>query len=471
MSHLDRLMAFGTALCRTRIHIGERMKNARLSRSAHTLLLVLAIAAASALAQAQTPAARTGANLDLSLSKPESVGFSSERLERLHALMQQVVDQKQIPGIVTILARHGKVIDYRAYGERDMASHTPMTKDTIFRDFSMSKPVTGVAMMILYEQGKWLPSDPIAKYIPEFAHLKVFKGTDAAGKIILEDPIHPPTLHELMTHTAGFTYGFFGDSPVDKMYRSANLAQLKSLGEFVGKLAEIPLAYQPGTRWVYSVSMDLQGYIVEKLSGQTLPDFMQQHIFKPLGMKDTGFFVPAEKRNRFVTLYHLNEKGELAAEGANGFGGDYAAQPGMPSGGGGLVSTAEDYLRFAQMLGYGGELNGVRILAPATVHLMGSNHLAPNLLTGEFGIGRQTMRPGFGYGYDCAVVFDPPQADLPDGPGTFFWDGAAGTWFWIDPANDIVFVGMIQTLGGPGSPNLEYLSRSAVYQALVNPKM
>ncbi|MGC2672947.1 MAG: serine hydrolase domain-containing protein [Candidatus Acidiferrum sp.] len=416
----------------------------------------------------QQPASSGPANVDMTLTKPESVGFSSERLERLHALMQQVVDQKQLPGAVTLLARHGKVVDYRVYGMRDAASGAPMTRDTIFRAFSMTKPVTGVAMMVLYEQGKWLPSDPISKYIPEFAHLKVCKGVDAAGNIILEEPIHPPTMQELMTHTAGFVYGFFGETPVDKEYRKAGVMQSKSLQEFIDKLAKIPLAYQPGTRWVYSASMDIQGYIIEKLSGQTLPDFMQEHIFKPLGMKDSGFFVPADKRGRFVTVYRSNEKGEVVP--APGFGGDYAEQPTMPSGGGGMVTTAEDYFRFAEMLANGGELNGVRILSPPAVHLMSTNHLAPNLLTGEFGIGVQVMRPGLGYGYDCAVEFDPAEANLPDGRGTFFWDGAAGTWFWIDPKNDIVFVGMIQRVLGPDSPNVEYQSRPAVYQALLNPK-
>jgi CubicO group peptidase (beta-lactamase class C family) len=397
------------------------------------------------------------------------VGFSSERLQRLHALMQNAVDRKQVSGIVTILSRHGKVIDYGVYGQRDLASGAPMTKDTIFRDFSMTKPVTGVAMMILYEQGKWLPSDPISKYIPEFTHLKVFKAVGADGQPILENPVHPPTMQELMTHTAGFTYGVFGDSPVDKLYQSTGVMQSSSLPEMINKLSRIPLLYQPGTRWVYSVSMDIQGYIVEKLSGQSLPDFMQEHIFRPLGMKDAGFYVPAEKRSRFVTLYRGNEKGELVP---GTYGSDYSSQPKMPSGGGGLVSTAEDYYRLAQMLGNGGELNGVRVLSPASVRLMSANHLAARLLTGEFGIGFQIMRPGFGYGYDCAVVFNPPEANLPDGPGTFFWDGAAGTWFWIDPVNDIVFIGMIQrVMMDPGAPALEYLSRPAVYQALINPKM
>jgi CubicO group peptidase (beta-lactamase class C family) len=436
------------------------------------ILLVMALAGGAAQSQTHKPVANVSKIISLPESQPESVGFSSERLERLHALMQKVVDDKQIAGIVTLLARHGKVIDYHAYGRRDMASGTPMTKDTIFRDFSMTKPVTGAAMMVLYEQSKWLPTDPVTKYIPEFAHLKVFKGLDSDGKILLEDPIHPPTMQELMSHTAGFTYGIFGKEAVDKMYQSAGVLQSKTLEEMIDKLAKIPLLYQPGTRWVYSVSMDIQGYIIEKLSGQSLPRFMQQNIFQPLGMKDAGFFVSEDKRNRFATLYRSNAQGELISDPTGGgLAGDYSIEPMMPSGGGGLVSTAEDYLRFAQMLDNGGELNGVRVLSPASVKLMSANHLAPNLLTGEFGIGLERMRPGFGYGYDCAVVFNPPEANLPDGQGTFLWDGAAGTWFWIDPTNDIVFIGMIQRMLGPSSPNLEYLSRSAVYQALVDPKM
>ena len=431
------------------------------------VLATLAVSLSLQAALAQQPAKPAAG---LAVGSPESVGFSSQRLENLHALMQQTVDRKQIAGIVTILARHGKVVDYRAYGQRDMASGAPMTKDVIFRDFSMTKPVTGVAMMILYEQGKWLPSDPIAKFIPEFAHLKVYKGLGADGKMILVDPDHAPTMRELMSHTAGFTYGFFGDTPVDKMYRDANLLASKNLQDFIDKLAQIPLLYQPGKGWTYSMSMDIEGYIVEKLSGQPLPDFMRDRIFKPLGMKDAGFYVPQGKRDRFTTLYRTGPNGELLADSsANRRAGDYDVQPPMPSGGGGMVSTAEDYYRFAQMLLQGGQLDGKRILAPATVKLMTSNHVPAELLTGQYGIGLQVMRPGFGYGYNCAVVFDPPEANLPEGKGTFFWDGAAGTWFWVDPANDVVFIGMIQRMLGPASPNLEFESRSAVYGALVDP--
>ena len=423
---------------------------------------------ASARQPGDKPAATSAA-----AAKPESVGFSSERLERLHAAMQQQVDQKQLAGVVTLLARHGKVAELKAYGKKDLSSGAPMTTDTIFSIFSMTKVVTGVAMMILYEQGKWNPQDPISKYIPELAHLKVFKGVDANGKMILADPVHPPTMHELMTHTAGFTYGLFGDGPVDKAYQSAGVMSSKNLQEMIDKLASIPLLYQPGTKWVYSVSMDVQGYIVEKLSGQSLPDFMHDHIFAPLKMKDSGFYVPREKWNRFATLYDEDSTGALhAATPSPSLGlGDYKSQPTMPSGGGGIVSTAQDYMRFAQMLLNGGELDGVRILAPATVQLMSSNHLPPSLMTGEFSIGPETIRPGMGWGYDCAVFTDPATADEIVGKGTFFWLGAADTWFWIDPTNDLVFVGMTQHMIGPNQPNVEQISRPPVYQALVKPKM
>jgi CubicO group peptidase (beta-lactamase class C family) len=274
-------------------------------------------------------------------------------------------------------------------------------------------------------------------------------------------------MRELMTHSAGFSYGS-GKTLVDAKYQELKPMQSPNLQEMIDKLAQIPLNYQPGKGWTYSVSMDIEGYIVEKLSGQSLPDFLRDRLFTPLGMKDAGFFVPADKRDRFATNYHEHE-GQLVAGPANPSANDYSAQPTLASGGGGLVSTPEDYYRFAQMLANGGELDGKRILGPATVKLMASNHLPENLLTGAFGIGQHIMRPGFGYGYNCAVVFDPPEANSPVGKGTFFWDGAAGTWFWVDPTNDIVFVGMIQRMTSPDNHELVYRSHATVYQALVDP--
>jgi CubicO group peptidase (beta-lactamase class C family) len=406
---------------------------------------------------------------EMTVVKPETVGFSSERLENLHRLIQGEIDQKQLAGAITLLARHGKIVDYRTYGMRDLANSTPMTKDTIFRDYSMTKPVTGVAMMILYEEGKWLPTDPIAKYIPEFAHLKVFNGVDAEGKMILVDPDHAPTMRELMSHSAGFSYGN-GHSVVDAMYKELDPQHAANLQGMIDRLAKIPLNYQPGKGWTYSISMDIEGYIVEKLSGQSLPDFMRDHIFSPLGMKDAGFFVPQDKRARFATNYRDNPQGGLVPTATTaGPPTDYASQPTLASGGGGLVSTIEDYYHFAQMLGNGGQFDGTRVLSPATVKLMTSNHLPKELLNGQFGIGQHIMRPGFGYGFNCAVVFDPPEANMSDGKGTFFWDGAAGTWFWVDPTNDAVFVGMIQRMTSPDNHSLLYRAHAAVYGALVDP--
>jgi CubicO group peptidase (beta-lactamase class C family) len=432
-----------------------------LRHSCAVLAAVLALGTLAITAQQAAPA------IDMSPVKPESAGFSSERLERLHAAIQAEVDKKQVAGAVTLLARHGKIVEYRTYGMRDLAAGTPITKDTIFRDYSMTKPVTGVAMMILYEEGKWNPADPISKYIPEFKNLKVFSGFDANGKMVLADPIHPPTMRELMTHSAGFSYGS-AETPVDKMWGDLKVRQAKTLQEEIELLAKIPLLYQPGTRWVYSTSMDIQGYIVEKLTGQTLPDFMRDHIFNPLGMKDAGFYVPAGKRARFAAGYS-EKNGELVAEPTeNGQPTDYATQPTAPQGGGGLVATIEDYYRFAQMLLNSGQLGGTRVLAPSSVKLMTSNHLPAQLLSGEFGIGMHIMRPGFGYGYNCAVVYDPAEANMSDGKGTFFWDGAAGTWFWVDPTNDLVFVGMIQRRSSPDNHPLLYRVHALVDQALVD---
>jgi CubicO group peptidase (beta-lactamase class C family) len=444
------------------------MKNRIVLSSMLALIAIVTLGSAGTPCYAQST---SGKGRDLATVQPEAEGFSSQRLVRLDAAMQQVVDKQALAGIVIVMARHGKVVHFKAFGKKDLASGAPMEKDTIFRIFSMSKPVTSTAMMILYEEGKWNPEAPIADYIPEFAHLKVYKGMDKDGKMILEEPEHPPTMRELMTHTAGFSYGFTPNSPVDQMYREQHVLESASLHDMINKLAGIPLLYQPGTRWVYSLSVDIQGYLVEKLSGMPLADFMRERIFDPLGMKDTGFYVPNEKWSRLATLYSGDKEGKLVPSAPTALGLDYSKPPAMPSGGGGLVSTAHDYLRLSQMLLNGGELDGVRILAPATVRLMSSNHLSPSLMTGEFGIGIQRIRPGFGYGYDMAVFTNPALADNPVGKGTFLWDGAAGTWFWIDPENDLVFVGMIQRMlgSGPGMPNMEELSRATAYQALVNP--
>ena len=402
--------------------------------------------------------------------KPEAVGFSSERLRNLDLLMRRLVDEKDFAGIVTIAARHGKVFQSQAYGLRDIASQAPMQKDSIFRLYSMTKPVTGVAMMILYEEGKWSPGDPISKYIPEFANLKVLKGYDEQGKMLLEDPVHPPTLRELMTHTAGFGLGF-GNSAQDKLYQDENghnrIMEAPSLEEMIHRLAKLPLLYQPGTRWVYGVSMDIQGYLVEKLSGKPFPQFLKERIFDPLGMSDTDFYVPKEKWGRFASCYRRTDQGELVSTPNVIPSFQFDREPPLASGGGGLVSTAGDYLKFAQMLLNGGELGGVRILGPKTVDLMREDHLAqPLTMTETLGGSALGMR----WGYDVSVITDPALMGCPCGKDTYWWGGAAGTWFWIDPANDLVFVGMVQRLGNILAPDPLALSQATLYQALVDPK-
>lgn len=422
----------------------------------------------------------------LPVTTPEKVGFSGERLNRLDALMHQAVTEKQYGGIVVLLARHGKVVRFESYGK---PGGTDSGRDAIFRLASMSKPITGAAMMLLYDEGKWGPKDPISKFIPEFASLKVFKDLDDFGTIRVEEPEHAPTMRELMTHTAGFSYGT-GLSPVDQLYRDSAgksiFDQRSSLQAMIDRLAKAPLLYQPSTRWVYSLSVDIQGYILEKLSGETLPEFLKKRLFEPLGMKDSGFYVPKEKWSRVATMYRVREagKGAVTAEALADdvppnsiFPQDYRQEPTQPSGGGGMVSTAQDYFRFAQMLLNQGELNGVRILSPAAVKLMTSNHLPDSMTSAYKRIVTNTPRLGMGYGYDGAVVVDSAKADLPIGNGSYMWDGSFGTWFWIDPSNDIVFVGMVQRTALPGDKwpdaytDLQELSKAVVYQALLKPEL
>ncbi len=428
-------------------------------------LVLLTTSHVSAQAAKQTrQAAATG---EIAETKPEAVGFSSERLGKLDSSMQSLVDTKKLAGMVTVLARHGKIVEEKTYGYADVAGQKPMQKDTIVRIYSMTKPITGVAMMMLYEEGKWKPSDPIARYIPEFRDLKVFSGVDKDGKPTLDKPGHAPTMGELMSHSAGFTYGVFGSTPVDKMYQEAQPLGAPTLQEFIERVSKLPLLYQPGEGWVYSVSVDIQGYLVEKLSGKPFADFLRERIFLPLGMKDTGFYVPAAKLDRVATIY----QGDAGAATAMPRDPAISQPPGMPSGGGGLYSTAGDYLRFAQMVLNGGELNGVRLLAPSSIELMRTNHVSDEVKNAKkFGIGLYQMQPGLGFGYDFAILEDPLRLGSTAGKGSFLWDGVAGTWFWIDPTNDVVFVGIVQRwLLAPGTPDVENLSRALTYQALVNP--
>jgi CubicO group peptidase (beta-lactamase class C family) len=391
--------------------------------------------------------------------------MSAERLSRLSAGMKELVDNGRLAGVVTMVSRHGKVVEFDAAGKRDIAANAPMQKDSIFRIYSMSKPITGIAMMILFEDGKWQLNDPVAKYIPEFAKLKVYS-TDPNGNVVMKDQNHAVTMRELMSHSGGFTYGFFSQTAVDKMQLEADLLNPNNtLDEFIKRVAKLPLNSQPGTEWHYSISVDIQGYIVQKLSGMPFEEFLEKRIFKPLGMSDTGFYVPKEKLNRFAEFYSYDNDGKLHAVGVReGLNHDFAAKPALSSGGGGLVSTATDYMRFCQMLLNGGQLDGVRIVSPLTVELMRTNVLAPSV---------PILAPGAGFGLDFAIYTDPVAAGGYYGKGSFWWGGAAGTWFWIDPVNDLIVVGMIQQAAGTGAaavtgvPDVRGLSHAWTYQAIL----
>ena len=404
---------------------------------------------------------------DLGPARPEDVGLSSAGLAAIDSAIRGYIDQGVLAGAVTLVARHGRTVHTNAMGRKDLASGEPLHLDTLFRIFSMTKPVTAAAMMMLYDEDRWRPDDPIAKHLPELAGLEVSAGVDADGQIKLEAPDHAPTMTEAMTHTAGFSYGGDQVEPVDKLYRDARLFTSANADEFVAKLAALPLVYQPGTKWRYSVAMDVQGAIIERLTGQTLQDFMQERLFGPLGMLDTAFYTPPEKAARRSGLYQAGEDRVLKPAERSPFP-DASSPPGFASGGGGLISTAPDYARFAQMLLNRGEFGGRRLISEGAVELMMTNQLSDAMLEQRFGVGAQQLRPGFGYGYNGVVFTDPDLCGIPVGKGSYHWDGAAGTWFWVDPVNDLLFVGMIQ-LFSMNAPRFQAETQTLMAGAIVGP--
>ena len=437
-------------------------------------LAALALAAApQGFARTAAPPAVQSPGLAPAAS-PESVGFDSARLKLLDDYMAKVVADGRVAGMTTLLARHGKVVEFNTYGKASLATGAPMNKDAIFRIYSMTKPLTGVAMMILFEQGKWRLDDPVTRYVPEFKNLKVMTGTDAEGKILVEDMKRPPTMREIMSHTAGFGYGLGDKHPVDKLYRKNHVLGSKGLQQMIDRTAEIPLMFQPGTNWSYSNAVDIQGYIIEKLSGETLGQFMNEHIFQPLKMKDTAFYVRPGQESRLAAVYLGDEKTGKIEEAKALFGEsmpDYTKPPLMESGGGGLTSTTTDYARFCQMILNKGVLDGVRILSPASVELMDTNVVPHDVLVSSNGTNGRPLQRGGGLRAGLHGGERSPRAPaLLEGKDTMSWGGAAGTWFWIDPTDDVIFVGMIQRMGGTGGDDLGGQARTLTYQALLHPE-
>ena len=387
-------------------------------------------------------------------TRPEDVGISSERLDRLRTQMKADVESRRIPGAVLLIARNAKLAVLDTFGFQDRAAQTPMKTDSIFRIASMSKPITSVAIMILAEQGKLDIGAPVAQYLPEFKDVKV--GIEKTA------PKRPMTVQDLLRHTSGLTYGIFGTSPVDELYKKSNMFAAKSLADMVAKIASLPLLHQPGEVWEYSVSTDVLGRIVEVASGLDLDRFVAERITGPLKMSDTGFYLTASQAGRLARPDSAMMMPPAQA----------TAKPAVFSGGGGMLSSAGDYSRFCQMLLNGGELEGVRILAPKTVALMTSDQLPPSTdrhspvatYLDAFG---PTPEMGTGFGLGFAIRTAAGRNPVPGSIGDFSWAGITGTFFWVDPKEKLVTVLMMQV---PQATNVPYWrqTRTLVYQTLVN---
>lgn len=378
------------------------------------------------------------------IAEPTRLGFTAEGLQALDDRMKQAVDKGEIAGISYALVKDGEVANLKFVGAQSLGGR-PMQADTLFRIRSTGKTITAVAMMQLWEQGKWKPEDPITKFIPEFANLKVATSSDNLNNLA---PVsHIPTMHEVMTHTAGFSYGLRTDIAADRAYRDADVLRAKDMKTFVDEVAELPLANQPGERWYYSVTYDLQGAIIERITGKTLGAYLEENLFRPMAMNDTGFWLKEADRPRLVTVHTRNATTgvlEVMKDEDNFISEDpFKKNSHFESGGGGasgLLSTLHDMVRFTQMLTNKGELGGKRILKPETVDFMMQNHIGA--VRGVLG------GPGYGFGYGGRVVVDGSTDATPQPNGAFSHFSIDGCWFWVDPANKLSFVGLIARRGG-----------------------
>ena len=387
---------------------------------------------------------------------PGAVDMSAERLDRIPPAMQAYVDDGRLAGVMTMVARRGQVVHWDAVGMRDLEAADPLEPDDIFRIFSMTKPVTSTAVMMLVEEARIALDDPLSKFIPAFAEVTVL--TAAGERVPPNDAI---TIQHLLTHTSGLTYGFFGDSPVDRLYNESGVfVTAQGLDNFAAGVASLPLLAHPGELWNYSVSTDILGRVIEVASGQTFDQFVKTRILDPLDMQDTAFMVPADKRNRFTASYARPDGALRATDSPTD--GQYTRPPAWLSGGGGLTSTASDYIRFAQMLLQEGELDGVRILTADTVRQMRTNHLPDSLIPIAVG---NYLSPAYGFGLGFAVAVDTAASPEPDNDGVFRWAGAANTFFWIDPQAELIGMVWMQ-YGEFAAYEIEREFQTLVYEAL-----
>ena len=398
------------------------------------------------------------------ISDPATAGFAPDRLVRIDKSLQGYVDRSEVPGIVALIARRGQIVYHKSFGHRDVEARAPMSNDVIFRIASMTKPIASVALMMLWEEGRFLLRDPVAKYLPEFADMEVAvpvePGDSARGPYKTARAENPITIQHLLTHTAGLANPYRGATR--DLYNELRQSRKPdgTVGDYVAALAELPLNFEPGERWEYGPATDVVGRLVEVLSGMTLDEYLSKKIFGPLGMQDTHFYMPGKKLPRFAALYQPDDAGKIVLQEAPNEQSRWVREPHVYfSGAGGLVSTTSDYFRFHQMMLNGGELDGMRILGPRTVRLMTVNHTGDRAiwLRGE----------GFGFGLGYSVSMDQGRSAVPSAEGTYGWGGAYCTVFWVDPEDELI--GILMTQVRPYTHlNIRQDFQTLTYQALVD---
>ncbi|MEH2475717.1 CubicO group peptidase (beta-lactamase class C family) [Nitrobacteraceae bacterium AZCC 2161] len=410
-------------------------------------------------------------DLSPSSAAPEAAGMSSAALGRVDDhLKRRYVEAGRFPGTQLLVYRRGQIVHNAVQGLADVERKVAVTNDTIFRIYSMTKPITTVAFMMLVEEGRVAIDEPVHKYIPEWTGLGVFQA-GVAPPFLTRPPARPMLIIDLLRHTSGLTYGFQQRTNVDAAYRAMKIGEVEKAGtlaSMIADLAKIPLEFSPGEAWNYSVSTDVVGYLVEKISGMPFEQFLKDRIFDPLGMVDTGFFVPAEKAHRLAACYAVDGKGGMTLQDDPATS-SFLTPPSMISGGGGLCSTAADYLTFCRALLNSGELGGVRLLGPKTLALMTSNHLpgGRDLTEMSKSMFSEASYAGIGYGLGFSVTMAPAKAMIPGSAGEYAWGGAASTAFWIDPAEDLIAIFMTQLLPSSAYPVRREL-RTMIYSAITD---
>jgi CubicO group peptidase (beta-lactamase class C family) len=403
------------------------------------------------------------------IARASDLGVSTERLAHVDATMHAYVDKGKLPGVQTLISRRGELVHHDCYGFADVEAQQPVAPDTIYRIYSMTKPITSVGLMMLYEQGHFLLENPISRWLPEFADAQVWAGGTADAPET-RPAARAITVHDMLTHMSGLTYGFHFQHPLDELYRADALGDFSEpsydLAEGVGRMASLPLLFDPGTRWNYSMSTDVCGRLIEVMSGQSLDDYLRDHVLGPLGMRDTAFSAAESELDRCSPLYTRGQQGGLhRMTGPESM----VRPPKYLSGGGGLVGTAPDYLRFCHMLLHGGELDGVRLLGPRTVRYMARNHLPDGKLLNDIGQSTfsEAAMAGTGFGLGFAVIEDAAALQNMASEGEFSWGGAASTTFWVDPVEEVCVVFMTQLLPSDTYPIRRQL-RATVLQSLVD---